>query len=272
MLSRGLAGVAGRTLVINLPGSTGGVRDGMAVLAPVLVHAVEQLHGADHPATPEGAHLTRGWPATLDRGHGRAAPAGPARRRRVARGAPTQPRWLDPWEATSPFGPPGDIAFGRFLKRLNAGARRGRAHAVRRDVRAVDSSASSPWRTSSGARPARPRSATGWTARSPAAASCRPPSRLATDHCFGTVGLHRIEINIRPENTASLRVVEKLGFRDEGVRVRLLHINGAWSDHRSFALTAEEVPRGRARPLARHPGRRLVGRSPSAQLSQQSQQ
>ena len=48
-LSRGLAGVAGRTLVVNLPGSTGGARDGMAVLAPVLQHAVEQIHGGDHP-------------------------------------------------------------------------------------------------------------------------------------------------------------------------------------------------------------------------------
>jgi ribosomal-protein-alanine N-acetyltransferase len=67
---------------------------------------------------------------------------------------------------------------------------------------------------------------------------------MVTDHCFGPVGLHRVEINIRPENAASLRVVEKLGFRDEGVRVRLLHINGTWSDHRSFALTSEEVPQG----------------------------
>jgi ribosomal-protein-alanine N-acetyltransferase len=67
---------------------------------------------------------------------------------------------------------------------------------------------------------------------------------MVTDHCFRVVGLHRIEINIRPENAASLRVVEKLGFRDEGVRMRLLHINGAWTDHRSFALTAEEVPGG----------------------------
>jgi molybdenum cofactor synthesis domain-containing protein len=48
MLSRGLAGVAGRTLIVNLPGSTGGARDGLAVLGPVLVHAVEQLHGGDH--------------------------------------------------------------------------------------------------------------------------------------------------------------------------------------------------------------------------------
>ncbi|GAA3640538.1 MogA/MoaB family molybdenum cofactor biosynthesis protein [Microlunatus ginsengisoli] len=48
MLSRGLAGTAGRTLVVNLPGSSGGARDGMAVLRPVLVHAIDQLRGGDH--------------------------------------------------------------------------------------------------------------------------------------------------------------------------------------------------------------------------------
>jgi molybdenum cofactor synthesis domain-containing protein len=47
-LSRGLAGVCGRTLIVNLPGSTGGARDGLAVLGPILVHAVEQLRGGDH--------------------------------------------------------------------------------------------------------------------------------------------------------------------------------------------------------------------------------
>ena len=48
VLSRGVSGVAGRTLVVNLPGSTGGVRDGLAVLADVLDHAVDQLRGGDH--------------------------------------------------------------------------------------------------------------------------------------------------------------------------------------------------------------------------------
>ena len=48
VLSRGLAGAAGRTLVVNLPGSSGGARDGMAVLNPLLTHAVSQLRGGDH--------------------------------------------------------------------------------------------------------------------------------------------------------------------------------------------------------------------------------
>jgi len=50
MLSRGVAGVRGRTLVVNLPGSTGGARDGWAVVAGIAAHAASQLRGGDHPA------------------------------------------------------------------------------------------------------------------------------------------------------------------------------------------------------------------------------
>jgi [ribosomal protein S5]-alanine N-acetyltransferase len=67
---------------------------------------------------------------------------------------------------------------------------------------------------------------------------------LAVDHCFRAAGLHRIEVCIRPENAASLRVVHKLGFRPEGLRRAYLHIDGDWRDHEAFALTAEEVPEG----------------------------
>lgn len=61
-LSRGLAGVAGTTLIVNLPGSTGGVRDGLAVLARLLVHAVDQIRGGDHPrpAAGHGEHASAG--------------------------------------------------------------------------------------------------------------------------------------------------------------------------------------------------------------------
>jgi [ribosomal protein S5]-alanine N-acetyltransferase len=64
---------------------------------------------------------------------------------------------------------------------------------------------------------------------------------LAVDHAFGPGGLHRIEVNIRPENKPSRRVVEKLGFREEAYHPRYMHIDGAWRDHIGYALTSEEV-------------------------------
>lgn len=67
---------------------------------------------------------------------------------------------------------------------------------------------------------------------------------LAIDYCFQNLELHRVEIDIRPENKASLRVVQKLGLRHEGTKRGFIHINNAWRDHEVFAITHEEVPRG----------------------------
>jgi [ribosomal protein S5]-alanine N-acetyltransferase len=63
---------------------------------------------------------------------------------------------------------------------------------------------------------------------------------LAIDHALGPAQLHRIEVNIRLDNERSLALARRLGLRDEGVRKGFLHIDGAWRDHRSFAVTAEE--------------------------------
>ncbi len=82
-----------------------------------------------------------------------------------------------------------------------------------------------------------------WIGEQYAGRSITPYSlAMLVDHAFGDAGLHRVEVNIRPDNDASLRVVEKLGLREEGMRKRYLHINGSWHDHLTFAVTSEELP------------------------------
>ncbi|MBC6450243.1 GNAT family N-acetyltransferase [Actinokineospora xionganensis] len=66
---------------------------------------------------------------------------------------------------------------------------------------------------------------------------------LVVDHCFNSAGLHRIEATVRPENAASLRVLTKLGFREEGLFRRYLDVAGDWRDHLCFALTTEDIPK-----------------------------
>ncbi len=83
---------------------------------------------------------------------------------------------------------------------------------------------------------------------------------LAVDHAFDQGGLHRIEVNIRPENAASRRVVEKLGFREEAYHQKYLHIAGAWRDHIGYALTTEDLA-GEGGLLARWHQQRGIRRS-----------
>ena len=65
--------------------------------------------------------------------------------------------------------------------------------------------------------------------------------RLVLNHAFYTLGLHRVEANIQPENIASINLVKRLGFTKEGFSRRYLKINGEWRDHERWALTVEDL-------------------------------
>lgn len=74
---------------------------------------------------------------------------------------------------------------------------------------------------------------------------------LGLDHCFNGVMLHRVEATVRPENAASRAVLDKVGFREEGVLKRYLDVDGAWRDHLLMAMTVEEVEESVAARLVR---------------------
>ena len=91
-----------------------------------------------------------------------------------------------------------------------------------------------------------------WVAESVAGKGITPLAvALVADWAFTNLGIHRVEICIRPENAASLRVVSKLGMRYEGLRRRYIHIDGDWRDHFCFAVTLDEVLGGLLARLVR---------------------
>lgn len=148
--------------------------------------------------------------------------------------------WLRPWDATRPDGEPPAVRFGAYIAGLDRAAREGTSlpFAIQVDgvlAGAVTLSTIVYGSFHSG-------TVGYWLARSQTGRGTmvRSLARLV-DHAFEEVGLHRIEVNVRPENLASLAVVERLGFRSEGTRLRFLHIDGAWRDHLSFALTVEDL-------------------------------
>lgn len=196
-----------------------------------------------------------GWPASVVQGRVGIRPL------RV-RDAPTwselrvrNEQWLAPWEGRQPHLAPSPwedrhtaASFNAMLRALRREARAGRClpFAVTYDGDMVGQVTVSHIQ--------RGASLTGnvgyWVDERMAGQGVIPQALAMTvDHCFQHVGLHRVEANVRPENTASLSVVRKLGFREEGLHPRLMFIDYAWRDHLCFAITAEDQPEGVFRRL-----------------------
>lgn len=186
------------------------------------------------------------WPVTLEYANLSLAPLRYTHRKQWYRVRQRNTDWLTPWEATDPSGYQSSMSYGAMVRAHNRDGAAGVSY---------------PWaifRTDADVKPvlvgqliAAPvlwgsmRSVTlgYWVDHAQAGQGIMPTSvALATDFLLARVGLHRVEINIVPDNAPSLRVVEKLGFRSEGVRKDYIHIAGSWRDHASFALTRDEIP------------------------------
>jgi ribosomal-protein-alanine N-acetyltransferase len=184
-----------------------------------------------------------GWPAELVAGPVRLRPP----RRRDARAWSEvrlrNEQWLSPWEATSSL---------RWVDRNSVAAWPPLLAALRKAARAgtmlpfivtYGSRLAGQMNVSNVVHGALRGCSVGYWIDSAVAGRGITPTALALviDHCFTGVGLHRVQVDIRPENAASLRVVEKLGLRREGYFERFLDIDGAWRDHIAFAITVEEL-------------------------------
>jgi ribosomal-protein-alanine N-acetyltransferase len=209
--------------------------------------SVEQPQRSVSPLPMSGRHR---WPVTLHHGPVQLAPMRRRDRSAWERVRSANTDWLRPWEATLPPGAQvGPTTYEGLVRTLTRQAREGRML---------------PWLLFFDPGGRGPLQLAGqltvsgivggsaswgqigyWIDERLAGRGIVPTAvALAVDYCFEVMHLHRIEIAIRPENVASLRVVAKLGFRPEGLRPRYLHIDGDWRDHLVFALNAEEVPGG----------------------------
>ena len=140
--------------------------------------------------------------------------------------------WLEPWDATSPDDDAPPKGFAELVAQYDADAAAGRALplVIEVDGRLVGQVNVGTIVLGS----FRSCSVGYWVSRAMAGRMVTPTAvALVGDRLMQRHGLHRVEINVRPENEAS--------FRDEGLRRHYLHIAGAWRDHRSFALTLEDL-------------------------------
>lgn len=185
-----------------------------------------------------------GWPVELASGRVGVRPVRIADATRWTELHRQNTEWLTPWEATLPPGAvDGFSSAAQMVRSLRRRARKGLTmpFVITWDGQMVGqltvsniTGGSAQWA-----------SIGYWVARSHAGRSITPTAvALVCDHLFTHARLHRVEISIRPENTASVRVVEKLGFTYVGLAPKYLHIAGDWRDHWVFQVVADDYPDG----------------------------
>lgn len=191
--------------------------------------------------------LSTQWPVTLEHNGLHLAPLRYSHRRQWFDVRQRNQAWLEPWEATDPTGPQRPVSYGAMIRAHNRDGAAGVSYPWA--IFVADNNGNKPQLV--GQLIAAPvlwgsmRTTTlgYWVDQRRAGQNIVPTAvALASDYLLTRVGLHRIEINIVPDNAPSLRVVEKLGFRAEGIRKDYIHIAGRWRDHASFALTRQELP------------------------------
>jgi [ribosomal protein S5]-alanine N-acetyltransferase len=198
------------------------------------------------------------WPVRLTDGVVTVRPLRVTDAGRWIRARRSSAQWLSPWEVTLPgqgLAPPaGWSTYTVTVRRLRADAAAGNSlpFAVTLDGRVVGQVTVG----NLGREPREPAYVGYWIDRSEAGRGVIPRAlALVLDHAFATLDLPRVEANIQPENTASRRVVDKLGFRLDGLRPGHLHVNGAWRDHLRYELTRADARGG------------LLARTPAVQKS-----
>ena len=232
-------------LLIRLPVAT------IPARMPDRRFAASEWRGSMWTRHDGGVSYARGWPATITEPSLLSWPvtlrpltardAKPWREARVRNA-----EWLRPWEPTNPETPLYQTSLGPYIAMVRTMRKEARHGVTMPWVVLVDGRFAGQvtvgnivWGS------ARTASVGYWVDELYAGRGVIPTAlAMAIDHCFMVVGLHRIEATIRPENRASRRVVEKLGFHEEGIRRRSLHVDGAWRDHVCYAITAEDAASG----------------------------
>lgn len=196
--------------------------------------------------------MSAGWPAILESQGVRLRPVNAADRRQWREVRQRNTAWLQPWDATVP---PGSNArprtFGSMVRAMRRSAVAGHQLPFAIEIEGDFVGQITVNNVIRGS--AQFASIGYWIDERVANRGVVTRAvAMVIDHCFGPVGLHRIEVAIRPENHASLRVVDKLEIPLLGLAPAYLHINGDWRDHLIFAITREQAAPGMVARLDSH--------------------